>query len=501
MKKYRFLSLAMCLLVILQSVMLPVQATALPDASETTSATEETVPVESQGSTVIDIPFGQVSIMNGCRTIEGKSPLGGSERKLDTAQAAFVYEAKTGTVIYSYNPDAKVSPGTLVKIVTALVVCELCELDEEVTVSSRNISRLPAGSQNEKLKEGEKLTVRDLLHCLLLHSANDAAVALAEHVSGNQQGFLVLMNDRVKQMGCTSTDFNNVHGLDNATNYTTARDLTRIVIEATKNETFQEIFKTPKYTVPTTNRTDKERPLTTQNYLIDQSIIPQFFDSRVTGGMASYSEPSGANLVCTAEYKDMQLVFVLTGALREFAENGWSVMSYGNFNEMIDLMEYTFNGYKVNRILYDGQAFEQFSVAGGECNVVGQPHVDYDSVLPADVTMDKLIVTPDTGGTLTAPVAVDDVIATVEIWYRNSCIAEAELYAMSNVRSVDNSGVSIQSGISRTDSDTSGFMSVVGTVCVMVLGALTLYGGINYLRRLHAQKRRRRRRANRRRSY
>lgn len=139
--------------------------------------------------------------------------------------------------------------------------------------------------------------MNDLLHALLMIGANDAAVALAEHVAGTTDRFKEMMNDRVKQMGCISTEFGNISGLDTATSYTTAREMVKITMEATKNETFAEIFKTGTYKIPATNLVSEERPLTTTNYLVDDHVITQFMSSRYTGGIASYTENSGASIV------------------------------------------------------------------------------------------------------------------------------------------------------------------------------------------------------------
>lgn len=482
-------------LLLMNAVITPISATEMVSQSTTESLPQVTEPVE--------IPFGQVSIQNGCRTIAGMSPLDGKERKLNTAQAVFVYEQNTDTVIYSYNADTKLAPGTLTKMVAALVVAELSELDEVVKVSSRNISRLPAGSRNVNLRQDEELTVEDLLHCLVLDNANDAAIALAEHVSGNQQGFLVLMNDRVKQMGCTSTEFNNIHGLDNATSWTTARDMARIVKEVSKNETLIEIFKATYYEVPPTNRTEKERELYTQNYLISEATISKYYNPNVKIGSQSYTDLSGASLVCTAEKGRLNLICVVLGAMREFnPEKTWQVTSYGNFDEMTELLEYVFANFKVNQILYDGQSLEQFDVIDGESQAVGQPKVNYNTVLPVTAKMDNLTkyFSPLDGG-LTAPIKKDEMIGTVSIWYRNSCLAEAELYSMGDVSSQSNSGLTIQGEEIQDEKNMSGALDVLLTVCLFILIPMGLYLAINAWRRSRARARRRKRRESRRRSW
>lgn len=501
MKKITLLSWILCAVLLTQSVVVPVAA--VPVEVPQTAAVEETVPSEPGNNLMKNnstLPFGQLSIQEGCRSVDGLQPLGGSERMLATAQAAMVFEAKTGTVIYSYNPDTKIAPGSLAKIVTAYLALQFCELDDEVKANSANISRLPAGSKHKDMKHDEIMTVEDLVHCLLLESANDAAIVLAEHISGNMQGFLVLMNDWVKSIGCTNTEFGNVHGLSNATSYTTARDLVRITMEAVKDEDFTRIFGTAKYTVPETNRS-AARELVTNNYLIDQSIIPQFYDTQVTGGK-EHAEGTFASLVCTATYDKMDLICVVLGATRVFAENGWSVVSYGNFNEMNELLEYASANYKVNRLLFDGQSLSQFSVIDGECDVVGQPYVNYDTVLPKTCQMDNLFMEwKVVGGGLTAPVKAGEMIATVAVKYRNSYVAEAEVYAMNNVESVSGKDISIRSTAVRDGDSMDDFFGFLGSVGVILVGGFALYLGYNAFRRARKRIQRRRRRASRRRSY
>ena len=178
MKKFVCLFLLICL--ILQCMVLPSAATESTDA---TQPTDETQPESSAA-------FGTTSILNGCRTINGMSPLGGSEKMLQTAQAAFIYETTTETVIYSYNPDLRLYPGSLLKILTAMIAIERCDMDEELTVSMREIPKLPTGALNAGLKNGEVITMLDALHLLILESANDAALVIAEHIAGGQAPFV-----------------------------------------------------------------------------------------------------------------------------------------------------------------------------------------------------------------------------------------------------------------------------------------------------------------------
>lgn len=496
MKKTRCLSLLLSVLLVMQCVLLPVSADTEPTQTEAVQQIAENQSTE--------IPFGSVCIQKGCRTINGQSPLAGMERKLETAQAAFLYEYQTDTVVYAYNPDLKLHPGTLAKIVMALIVIENCGMDDLVTVTEGIQSYVPAGVnkvQSESLKSNEEIKVRDLLYALLLINANDAAVALAHHVSGTTDAFLELMNKRVKQMGCTNTEFGNVSGLYTAQSTSTARDMARIVQTAIKNETFCEIFGAKSYQIPDTNLVQGRKEFKTQNYMIDDSTLQDFYDDRVTGGMQSYYESYGASIVCTAEAKGMSYIAVILGATRTFAENGWQPKNYGNFNEMSDLLDYAFSSFKVNRIIYDGMALSSFKVNGGECNVVGQATVNVDSVVPANAQMKNIQLNyTAVGGGLSAPIKKDQLIATLEVVYRNSVLTELEVFAMSDVQPADKTGVTIRSAATKEASGSSGFLSALGTICVIVLGAAIAYLTFNAYMRNRIRARRRKRRAQRRRS-
>ena len=491
--------LLLCLLLLAQMILIPAAAT---EASEAATAAEETLPaitVDSETS----LEYGLNTILNGCRTLDAQVPLGGDTRMLDTAISAFVYERNTGTLIYAYNPDLKMQPGTFTKLVAAIVALENGDLDDVITVNSMSYKSLPGGAVTAKpyLKEGEELTLRDLLHLMILTWANDATITVAEHIGGTQENFVKMMNEWVQRAGCTNTTFLNCHGLGSTEQRTTARDLARIVEEATKNSDFREIFGANSYTVPVTNKTDATRDLKALNYLKEETYMPNLVYEGVTGGIAHYSEVSGASLVCTAEKNGMSYTVVVLGCTRTFKANGWSVESYGNYEEAWDLLDYAFDNYKICRLLHEGYSVIQFPVSGGENQVVAQTHSSKDAILPINAKLDNLILKYSVvNGGLTAPIAKDEKIAELQIWYRTSCIAEADLYAMSSVRALADLDLDIQGAASRDDSNLSQFLSFVGIVCLVILIPLAIYLIVNNMRRVMARNRRRRRKQQRRRS-
>lgn len=506
MKKSKLLSLLLTAALCFQSVVIPVSAL------ETTIPAETTLPAAENAATqAIEPEFGTVCILEGCRTINGMIPLGGSDKRLETAQAAFLYEVNTETVVYSYNPDTKIHPGTLAKLVLGLVVVENADLEDKVVVTEGIQSYVPAGANKvnpHNLKSLEELTVGDLLHAAILINANDAAVALAHHIGGTTDNFKQMMNDRVKRIGCSNTMFGNISGLYTAESYTTARDMARIMRECMKNETLHTVLGTSEYTIPPTNMVTEERKFKTQNYMQDDSTIQDYYDDRVKGGIQSYHEQTGASIVCVATDKTneedpiyLEYIAVVLNATRTFAENGWSVLNHGNFNELGTLLKYGFGSFKKNRIIYDGMSLNQFVVNGGECYAVGEAQVDVDSVVPINAQMNNLRMDYKvTDGGLSAPVKKGDLIATLEVIYRNSVMTEVEVFAMADVKEADKTGVTVRSTAVRSDSDDSGLMSVIGTLCVIVLGLAVAYLGFNAYMRSKARARRKRRRAARRRT-
>lgn len=504
MKKLKFLPLLLCVCLLIQPLALPVSAEETQPGTVPSASAPD--PLPDQVSQNKELEYGEACVKKGCHTIEGMVPLAGSDRKVDTAQAAFLYEVNTDTVVYSLNPDMKMAPGSLAKLANAYVAMQTCSMEDKVVLTSE-IYRIPAGALHGGLKPEEELTVSDLVHSVILDGANDAAVGLALAASGTQQAHVTKMNQWAESIGCTSTNFTNVHGLSNTECVTTARDMAKMYLAAMQDETMRTLLETKSYKKPPTNKNPGPNgngvSFRTRNYLMDEGTIPDFRDERVKGGMQSYNSVYGASLVIHAEDKNMQFIGVILNATRVTVPGkDWVVTTYGNFNEMTDLLKLGFDGFKNKRILYNGQALSQFSVVEGECDAVGMCTVDIDSVVPANAHMDNLVMNfKITDGNLTAPVQKGDKIATMQIEYRGSVMAEAEVFAMNNVQRTDSNGVTIYSAAPREQGGSdSSFLSVLGTICVIGFGLAAAYLAFNAYMRNRIRARRRRRRAERRRN-
>ena len=255
------------------------------------------------------------------------------------------------------------------------------------------------------------------------------------------------------------------------------------------------------HTIEPNNRRNEAKVIETDNHLMYQLYLPQFFNEEVTGGMASYSEAAGAGLACVAEDDGMSLVIITMGGTRTYEDNGWQVKYYGSFEEVMDLLEFSFEGFRVCRLLYPGQTLGQFSVLGGDCDLIGQSGESFDTVVPKNVNMRNLTLRHAVkDGGLTAPIKKNEQIGTVQIWFRTSCIAETQVYAMHDVKTAENSGLEIQTGASRSDRGITDIFMFLGIACLVIIIPLAVYIGINMIRRARRKAKRRRRRASRRRS-
>lgn len=172
-----------------------------------------------------------------------------------TAQAAVLYSIELDKPVYEKNPDKKLPPYSTTKLLTCYLALENLDPDLTVTISEKATEVLVDGMEME-LEPGEKLKAIDLIYASMMMSANDAATALGEAVSGSIEEFADLMNETVKDWGCENTHFVNANGWEDEDHYTTAGDMAVIAKHCLENETLREIALTKKYTVPATNKND-----------------------------------------------------------------------------------------------------------------------------------------------------------------------------------------------------------------------------------------------------
>lgn len=212
---------------------------------------------------------------------------------LDTEQEGLLLDIDNQSVMFSKGAYQRVYPASITKIMTAMLALKYGNMDDTVTITQENVT-LEAGSQVCGFVAEDRVTMNKLLHGLLVFSGNDAASAIATHISGSEAEFVNLMNSYAAQLGCTGTHFTNPHGLQNEDHYTTPYDIYLMLKEALNYPEFTEITQMPSYTLTyqhadgTTVNTILEA---TDQYLTGESHAPK--DVTVLGGKTGTTSTAG----------------------------------------------------------------------------------------------------------------------------------------------------------------------------------------------------------------
>ncbi len=220
-----------------------------------------------------------------------------NESNLSGVAAAGLFDINSKYTVYSQNVHNKLYPASLTKVMTALLALKYGHLEDMITASS-NVRISEQGAQVIGLKEGDRLTLDQALHALLMYSGNDVSIAIAEYISGSVDEFCSLMNKEAMLLGATNTHFVNPHGLSDEDHYTTAYDLYLIFNEALKYEKFREIISMSEYTTSYSDRdgNPKTMNLTNSNlYLTQEKPSPDGIS--IIGGKTGTTNMAGSCLI------------------------------------------------------------------------------------------------------------------------------------------------------------------------------------------------------------
>ena len=257
-----------------------------------------------------------------------------------SAQKAILVDGATGRVLEEKRADDQSLIASTTKIMTALVICEQCNVLDRVAIPKEAVG---IEGSSMYLQEGEILTIQELLYGLMLSSGNDAATALAIYCGGTVEGFAELMNDKARQLGMENTHFVNPHGLDAPGHYSTARDLATLAVYAMKNPIFVRTVSTKTVTVG-------NRCLRNHN-----KLLWQFPDAN--GVKTGYTKAAGRILVSGACRDGRQLIAVTINA-----SDDWNDHAY--------LLGHGFEQYTTRLIFKKEQCVAVAEVAGGESGQV-----------------------------------------------------------------------------------------------------------------------------------
>lgn len=343
------------------------------------------------------------------------------------AKAAILINAETGDVLYEKNATQKAYPASTTKIMTALLVLENMQPDDTITLTEEDVD-LASGSSNAGLKEGETLTVEDLLYCLMLPSANEAANAFAREIGGSTEGFADMMNKHAKELGCVNTHFVNANGLHDENHYTCAKDLALIAQEAMKHELFATVVNTAQHRLPDTNK-QQSRIILTTNHLILSRYSDAYYDS-AHGIKTGHTTPAGYCLVSEADENGYTYYAVVLGCdMKSGAQFA------GSFTETARLFDWAFDNWRLRTAASKGTAITEQHVrlGKGTDSVTLVTQKDVRVLIPKNLDTDKLTVTYNIEDEYTAPISKDSVLGTVTYSYEGKEYATQNLVALTDI--------------------------------------------------------------------
>ena len=332
-----------------------------------------------------------------------------------SSPSAILMDLKSGTILYEKNIDKKMYPASLTKVMTAIIVLENCDLNEVATVSYDAVMSISYGYVTANLQIGEELTVEQLLYVLMVGSSNDAAIVLAEHVAGSVEEFSKLMNEKAKEIGCTSTNFVNPNGAHDENHYSTSHDLALIAKYAMKNEMFRTLVSTTSYRLPKTNKYNKEdRLFTTTNALLmvnNNTNADNYYYKYATGIKTGFTTPAKNCLIASANKENLELLTVVLGAGQN--DKGLSE----RYIDTINLFEYGYDNYTLMEVIKAGGIVQTTNIKNATRDTK-----KLDAVVANDISVlikisDKdnaLLPEVNLNNNLKAPIKKGDVIGSVK---------------------------------------------------------------------------------------
>ena len=272
------------------------------------------------------------------------------------AESAAVMDLDSGAFLYAKDIDAVKYPASITKIMTSLLALENASLSERVTFSENAIYGIERDSSHIGIRVGEILSMEECLYGMMLESANEVCLAVAEHISGSVEAFVELMNQRAQELGCTNTHFTNPNGLPDENHYTTAHDMALIAQAAYSNPTFRQICRTQTYTIPTTNMCGEQRWLNNHHKMLPDG---DYAYEGCTGGKTGFTMAALNTLVTYAERDGRRLVCVSlrTNGPQVYLDTA-SMLDYG-FNNFQNVTLYSCDSCAASGFLYPSLYFGQ----------------------------------------------------------------------------------------------------------------------------------------------
>lgn len=349
------------------------------------------------------------------------TPSFASEVKVDLAEnakSAILIERDTGTVLFEKNSDERLSPASMTKIMTMLLIMEALEdgkiqWNEKVRTSEYAASM---GGSQVFLEEGEEMTVDELLRAISISSANDASVAMAERIAGSEKQFVKMMNQKAKELGLKDTKFQNATGLSAKNHYSSARDMAILAKELLKHEKITNY--TSQYESYLREGTDKKF------WLVNTNRLVKFYPG-VDGLKTGFTKEAKYCLTATAKKGDMRVIAVVFGAPTSKERN----------KLITEMFDYAFSQYETKQFYAKGDELGKVTVEKGQQRNIKIAAGESISLLTKKgEKMDDVKTSLKLNKHIQAPIKKGDEIGKIVLIKNGKVLSENSAIAAENVK-------------------------------------------------------------------
>ncbi len=411
-------------------------------------------------------------------------------------QAAVLVDLDAGRVLYGYNMDAERAPASLTKVMTVLLALEAVDsgrvsLDEMIIAQDDCLEGLEDDSSTSGIAPGVVISMKDLLYCALLQSANEACNIIGRYIGGSISGFVDQMNRKAEQLGCQHTHFVNTNGLPAENHYSSAYDQYLIFAEAMKHPLFMEISNAASYSADCTAVNNGE-PIGNSNALINITSIysngGRYLYEGASGGKTGYTRAAGYCLISTAQRNGVRLLAVAMGCDGQLNAQ---VDDYYNFVDSRTLYDWGFNNFSYRTLLSANEVVERQDVelAEGDAMAMLRPQEELRALMPNEVTDDdirrEVILYNDT---LRAPIGAGTVLGEVRVYVGSSLYGTSRLVNSSAIELSRNAYLARRVGEILSKGWVIALISVLLFFTIIYLILITRY---RRLRKKHLRERRR----------
>lgn len=342
------------------------------------------------------------------------------------------------SVFFEKNADKKVPVAGFIKLIAAAVAIEKWgDLDESVTVTDKNRSlvKYDYGVRTAGYKTGEKISKKELINCLIIYSANDAASIIAYEISGSLDGFIGEMQALMTKLGCKDTVIKNIHGFDEDGQYTTAKDLSTFIKYAITFPVFSDAFSATSYTIPSYD--DRQEKTVTSGNKMMSSSIADYYHKSVTGGKYTMTDEAGE---CVAALSNMDgysyLTIVLGGKLMNVDSD--SAKENTCFNDAQKMLKWVYENIRYRVVVSPEQSITVIDVQAGKdtdkLRLV--PEKETSALVPSKVNSASVsfeIVDGSVPSKVTAPIKAGDIMGQAKVYYAGEEITTINLVASQDI--------------------------------------------------------------------